>query len=680
MTEIHEGKYDYSKFSYINNTTKSTVICPTHGEFKVSFKEHAGRKHGCSKCYNERRGSSTRLSQDEAIRRMTEAHEGKYDYSRFIYKNSHSKSTVICPKHGEFQTTYSSHAGKMKSGCPKCGIDKVKEARSLTQDEAIAQMMVTHGDKYDYSKFIYTGSHNKGIIICKTHSEFKMAFHNHVSQKQGCPKCGYEANGDRSRLTTEEFIKRSREQHGDKYDYSKVAYKNSNTKVTIICPDHGEFQQAPGHHMSGVGCPQCYYDWAKTNSPVKLTTKQFVAKAKVIHGDKYDYSETVYHGNSEKVQVKCKEHGVFSQLANDHLSKKAGCQKCAGVARYTTPEFVELAKEVHQGKYTYEDVTYKTTEDKVSITCTKHGNFDQTPHDHLQGAGCPSCGGNGKSVAESELEDYIKSLGFATETRNRQIIKPYEIDVLVESEKIGFEYNGLYYHSDKFQRRADHKTKTDMAKAAGYRLIHIYEDDWLYKQPIVKQIIANALNKNSDKVYARNLTVVRKSHSDVKDFYESNHLQGSGRGDSWCLLDGSEIVAAMQFSQSSSERGNKDETRWELVRYTTSKRVVGGASRLFSAFLSDNHNVTTVISYSDNDLFDGSMYKKIGFRKDSDVKPDYKYVVGNKRIHKAAFKKSEIKRKYPEVYDENLTEFEMCRKLGYYRIYNSGLTKWVYSR
>lgn len=552
--------------------------------------------------------------------------------------------------------------------------------KKLTQDQAIQRMVDVHGGKYTYEKFVYKNTHSKAIMTCPIHGDFEMAYGNHVNQKQGCKLCGYSKNGERSRLTQEEFERRSNEAHNFKYSYVKAKYTGNDNKVTIICPIHGEYQQQPQHHMNGHGCQQCHFDSASEKSTRKLSTAQFIEKAKSIHGDKYDYSETVYFGNNKKVRIRCKIHGYFEQLANDHLSKKAGCQRCAGVGRYTTEQFSVLATEIHSGKYTYENSRYITTETPVIITCPKHGDFPQTPHDHLQGAGCPSCGCNGKSSAEAELEEYIKSLGFVVETRNRKIIKPYEIDIVVESKKIGFEYNGLYFHSDKFERRGDHKTKTDMANAAGYRLVHIYEDDWFYRKDIVKSLVANILGVGNEHCFARKLDVVVKPYKEVKEFFKQNHLQGSGNGDAWCLMEDGKIVAAMQFSQSNSERGNTDQTRWELVRYATSKRVVGGASRLFSAFIKDNPSVKTIISYSDNDMFDGGMYEKIGFVKDSDVRPDYKYVVGNKRIHKASFKKSEISRKFPEVYDENLTEHEMCQKLGYYRIYNSGLTKWVWVR
>lgn len=549
--------------------------------------------------------------------------------------------------------------------------------KKLTKEEFITRSQEVHGDKYDYSLVEYKNNSTKVWLICPIHGKFKIRPGNHLTG-QGCKTCGYERNGDGSRLTLEEFLARSVEAHGNKYDYSKVEYSTVDNQVTIICPVHGEFQQIAKHHMNGIGCKRCGVESAQQKT--RMTLEEFVTKARGIHGDKYGYENAIYQGSMVPLLITCLIHGDFPQIPNDHLSKKAGCPSCAGVKRYTTPQFTELAKEVHEGKYTYENVVYATTDDKVLITCPKHGDFPQTPHDHLQGVGCPSCGCNGISKGETELVEFVKSLGVIVDTRDRSIIKPYELDIVLPELKVAIEYNGLYYHSEKFERTATHKHKTDAARESGYRLIHIYEDDWRDRRPIVERTIKNILGLSTESIFARNLTVVVKSYQDCKDFYEDNHLQGEGRGDSWCLMQGEKIVAAMQFSQSSSERGNTDVTRWELVRYASAIRVTGGASRLFTAFVRDNPQVATVVSYSDNDMFDGGMYEKLGFVKDSDVRPDYKYVVGNKRIHKSNFKKSNIAKFHPEVYDENLSEREMCEKLGYYRIYNSGLTKWAWKR
>lgn len=172
-----------------------------------------------------------------------------------------------------------------------------------------------HGNKYDYSKTKYIKSNEKLEIICLTHGSFWQRANRHL-QGDGCPYCG-----GTKKITTEEFIEKARQVHGDKYDYSKVNYINNHTKVCIICPEHGEFWQTPSHHLANVACPSCYGN-------KKITTEEFIEKARQIHGDKYDYSESEYIGNSRKLKIKCNSCGrFFSQTPNNHLYGH-GCPFC----------------------------------------------------------------------------------------------------------------------------------------------------------------------------------------------------------------------------------------------------------------------------------------------------------------------------------------------------------------
>ena len=194
-----------------------------------------------------------RKTKEEFIKEATEKHKGKYDYSKVEYVNTHTKVCIICPNsdHGEFWQTPNNHLrGK---GCPKCGGTCV-----LTKEEFIKKACETHGNKYDYSKVDYKDSKTKVCIVCPEdgHGEFLQTPDNHT-QGNGCPKCGQIARSNSKRLSKEEFIKKSRKVHGDKYDYSKTEYVNNHTKVCIICPEHDEFWQEASSHFRGAGCPKC---------------------------------------------------------------------------------------------------------------------------------------------------------------------------------------------------------------------------------------------------------------------------------------------------------------------------------------------------------------------------------------------------------------------------------------
>ena len=206
------------------------------------------------------------------------------------------------------------------------------------------------------------------------------------------------------KVTTEDFIKKAREIHGDKYDYSKVEYIKRNQKVCIICPVHGEFWQTPGNHLCGNGCSEC-------SGKKKSNTEDFIKKAREIHGDRYDYSKVNYVNNETPVCIICPEHGEFWQTPYNHV-KGCGCQKCAGVNKSNTEEFVKKAKEIHGDRYDYSNVNYTNSHTVVQIMCPEHGEFLQQPTNHLRGCGCPYCNTNVNSKIVQKIEKKIKRIKY----------------------------------------------------------------------------------------------------------------------------------------------------------------------------------------------------------------------------------------------------------------------------
>jgi len=196
------------------------------------------------------------------------------------------------------------------------------------------------------------------------------------------------------KITLKDSISRGIKVHGDRYDYSLVEYIDSTTKVDIICRIHGVFSQIPSNHWRGAGCPKCKGD--KIRKIRKKTTKSFIRDAVAKHGTRYDYSDTVYHGVSQKVDIICRIHGVFSQGAGNHI-QGSGCPECGRVQvheilRSDTETFVHKAKSVHGDRYDYDKTSYTLSSGKVLITCRTHGDFNQVANAHINGAGCPECG------------------------------------------------------------------------------------------------------------------------------------------------------------------------------------------------------------------------------------------------------------------------------------------------
>jgi len=319
-----------------------------------------------------------KLTTEEWVIKAKEVHGYKYDYSKVVYVNSQTKVTIICSEdgHGEFQQKANSHLSG--SGCVKCS-----GSYTPTTEEWIIKARAVQGEKYDYSKVIYSNAHSKVTIICSEdgHGEFQQSANEHLKGK-GCIKCS-----GKYQPTTDEWIITARAVHSDQYDYSKVNYVDSQTKVTIICPEdgHGEFQQKAYSHLLGFGCAKC-------SGLYVPTTEEWIITAISIHGNKYDYSKVVYVSSKIKVTIICPEesHGKFQQTPSEHL-QGSGCAKCSGHHVPTTEEWIIKARVVHGDKYDYSKVNYVDGHTKVTIICPEHDPFQQTPHGHLQGYGCAKC-------------------------------------------------------------------------------------------------------------------------------------------------------------------------------------------------------------------------------------------------------------------------------------------------
>ena len=290
----------------------------------------------------------------------------------------------------------------------------------MTTEEFITKAKEVHGDKYDYSKVEYKDTKTPVCIICPVHGEFTQSPALHL-KGHGCKKCGNEKSVSSTRSNTQEFVTKAKEVHGDKYDYSKVEYVNSNTPVCIVCPIHGEFWQTPSKHLSGQGCVKC------TNPNAGMTTEEFIAKAKEVHGNKYDYSKVKFEGIKKPVCIIChekdefgREHGEFWQVAENHL-KGSGCHKCSGKHRMTTEEFIETAKLVHGDKYDYSKTVFTGSDNKVCIICPEHGEFWQIAYHHLNGIGCPNCHGLRKEYKFNLLNEFVNECEFRAFLANNDV-------------------------------------------------------------------------------------------------------------------------------------------------------------------------------------------------------------------------------------------------------------------
>jgi len=239
------------------------------------------------------------------------------------------------------------------------------------------------------------------------------------------------------RLTLDEFIVKVRLIHGDKYDYSLVEYKNFNSKIKIICPIHGAFEQTPSNHLSKKGCAAC-------SNNKKIITQIFIDKAKLIHGDKYDYSLAICYNNYMKVKIICPMHGVFEQSYTAHIHQQQKCPQCVGKYKNDkTKEFIIKARLIHRDKYNYDNFVYYGNLIKSEIICSIHGTFEQTPNNHLKGCGCRFCN---ESKGEKEIVSYLNKLNIVYYRQYKFQdcinINPLPFDFYLPDYNLCIEYDG----------------------------------------------------------------------------------------------------------------------------------------------------------------------------------------------------------------------------------------------
>ena len=288
--------------------------------------------------------------------------------------------------------------------------------------------------------------------------------------------------------------------------------------------------------------------------------------------------------------------------------------------------------------------------------------------------GAPFCQCRLKWTTQQELYDFVHSIRPCAEFRNKSVLgNQREIDIYVPSLKIGFEYDGLYWHSELYgKNRNYHLNKTEDAAKKGVRLIHIFEDEWLLKKDITKDFIRAVLmdSRHFEVVFARKCVLKRLETSEAYQFFDENHILGhtNSNVNIGLVFDG-RLVAAAAFKPMETADGS-----WYLERYASllGVRVQGGCSRILSFFTVSN-SPSKIRTFADKRWSVGGMYDKIGFTKVGENPPAYWYVKNGAppRIHRFSLRKDNIKM-FDKVYDPNMTEFQLASANGYMRIWDCG--------
>lgn len=264
--------------------------------------------------------------------------------------------------------------------------------KKLSTEEWINKAYNAHGGFYSYEKTEYKSAKVKVVITCPRHGDFLQTPDSHT-RGNGCPNCKRQTLANLRQKDLSDFTSKARKVHGDVYDYRYTVYSGAKSKICIKCKLHGEFEQLATNHLSGLGCPKCGRE--RTTQARKLTKDKFIERAYAAHGKVYDYAETVITGATIKSEIKCENHGSFSQTPASHMAGN-GCPRCgdervSSLMLGSLEEFVSKAAVVHEDSYDYSEAVYVSATEKLRIICRKHGPFMQTPNQHLGGRGCSGC-------------------------------------------------------------------------------------------------------------------------------------------------------------------------------------------------------------------------------------------------------------------------------------------------
>lgn len=294
---------------------------------------------------------------------------------------------------------------------------------------------------------------------------------------------------------------------------------------------------------------------------------------------------------------------------------------------------------------------------------------------------CGKCNNieDGKSNGEVEIGEFLKSKNINFIEKNNKLIPPYEIDIFLPDYNIGIEYNGIYFHSDKFKNKEYHFNKWKMASDKGITLIQIFEDEWKNKSEIVKSILLNKLNLTDKKIYGRKCVVSEIDNKTYSNFLIQNHLQGN------CvttyrigLYYGTDLVSVMGISGKRIALGNSKDGILEITRFANKcgYSIIGGFAKLCS-YVINSYDFTELISFSDLRYFDGKIYEKNNFKFSHITKPNYWYVKDGIRYHRYNFTKHKLVKK---GFNPNLTENKIMSDNKFYKIWDCGNMKWSLSK
>ncbi len=505
--EIHDGKYTYDMQTVRAITTAKsqvTITCENCNESRsITVSSHINKTAGCLHCKNRARWTLSRF-----LEKAYEIHGDVYDYSKIKESDiigRHSKVPIVCNTCAYEWTPSINHHIYSESKCVQCS-NRVR----WDLERFVNRALCMHGDAYDYSRIKkddITGSESKIPIMCNTcNYTWSPTVSSFINGWRGCPNCA-----DKIKWTLDRLLERTKQVHGDKYDYSQIKETDitgNTSKIAVSCNvcKYSWITSIASHITCAAGCPNCV-------GLAQWTLDRFIKQARKIHGNKYRYfcRPCDIVNVRSRVFVTCEkcDYQWFSAI-NDHINKQHNCPRCMYSLKWNLERFLEKSKQIHGEKYSYDQITESHISGRRSHIPVKCNTCECTwfpaIRDHIRGHGCPHCATVcGYSKKEIEwIESIMETEGiivqYAKSPQGQHKIKfpngqLRSVDGYCHATNTVYEYNGDFWHGNPCVFN-----QTDVNRVNKKTFGDLYKDT-VAKENIIKQLGYNLVVKWETPLY-----------------------------------------------------------------------------------------------------------------------------------------------------------------------------------
>ena len=600
-------------------------------------------------------------------------------------QGSSIKTYWLCSLGHSYESSVNNKSNR-HSGCPYCANRKVLAGFNdlKSQFPQIAAELIMDMNTPDTNSILATSSQVFTWRCVLGHVwEAKVKYR--TTRNQGCPYCAnrkvLSGFNDLASCNPELVL----EWHAKNLESPCEVLYTSSKKVWWKCVNNHEWEASViKRSQRRQGCPYCanrkvwsgFNDLATVNPQLTQewhpSKNGLVTPSEVLYGTANKYWWQCFRGHSWEASVIHRQSTGCPYCSNSNTRVLVGFNDLKTVSPILACEWDEVLN--GDGP---EIVTVQSSR-KVWWRCQKGHSWKAAVYSRRHN-GCPQCRSNA-STSELEIAKFVEGLvGSESVVRHdRSLIAPYELDVYIPSKHLAIEVNGVYWHQENVMREAGHLNprqyhynKWKHCRDKQVQLLQIWEDDWCYRSSIIKSMIRHKLGLSVSRVMARKTVGVIPDKNVVREFLNSYHIQGfKDFTRSFGLVDATgSLVAVMSFSLQNGTA--------VLDRFATSVSVPGGFSKLLKYAVAQLSGVHRIVSFSDHEVSDGTVYVSNGFTLDRELPPDYKYVWKNRRYHKFLFRRQRFMKDLELLWQEGLTESELAELNGLSKVWDSGKTRWV---